>query len=45
VLVYAPNVQTQASAEGVFRVLEEHKTIFFGMIAEGNRTDPNLRNS
>lgn len=43
--VYAPNIQTGASAQEVFNVLEKHKNQFFGMIGEGISGNTGLRTS
>jgi len=43
--VYAPNIQTAANAQEVFNVLSKHSRQFFGMVAEGIKTDSTLRNT
>ncbi len=43
--VYAPNIQTGASSQEVFEVLNKHSSQFFSMVAEGVHTNTNLRNA
>jgi hypothetical protein len=42
--IYAPQVQTSVSAEGVFDVLSRHSRQFFSIISEGVQQDPGIRN-
>jgi hypothetical protein len=43
--VYAPQVNTSVSAEGVFDVLSRHSRQFFSIISEGVQQDPGIRNA
>lgn len=43
--VYAPQINTGASASEVFDVLNRHSRQFFSMVAEGVQTDSSLRNA
>ena len=43
--VYAPQIQTGASAQEVFDALNRHSSQFFSMVAGGIQTNSNLRNA